>query len=65
MARQEILEQVKQALGSVPGWIDGMPDAILEQTWSLLSWLLSDSKLSARDKALVAFGAASAIHCEY
>jgi hypothetical protein len=26
MARQEHLDQVKQMLGSVPGWIDGLPD---------------------------------------
>jgi alkylhydroperoxidase/carboxymuconolactone decarboxylase family protein YurZ len=65
MARQEILDQITQAFGSVPGWMDGMPDAALEQTWSLLGWMMSDSKLSARDKALVAFATASAIHCEY
>jgi AhpD family alkylhydroperoxidase len=28
-------------------------------------WFMSDSKLTARDKALVAFGAAAATHCPY
>ena len=42
-----------------------MPDAVLEQYWTTLSWVLGDTKLAARDKALVAFGAASAIHCSY
>jgi hypothetical protein len=51
--------------GSVPGWLSGMPDDQLEMEWANISWLMSDSKLSARDKALVAFGAASAIHCPY
>jgi hypothetical protein len=65
MARQDVLNQVKQAFGFVPGWIDGMPDPALEQYWATLGWVLSDTKLAARDKALVAFGAASALHCEY
>ena len=65
MARQEILGQVAEAFGSVPGWFSGMPDAVLEQYWTTLGWVLSDTALSGRDKALVAFGAAAAIHCEY
>lgn len=65
MTRQEIIEQVEQNFGFVPGWISEMPDTVLDQYWATLSWVLSDTKLAARDKALVAFGAASAIHCPY
>ncbi len=65
MTRQEILNQAKQTMGTVPGWLESMPDAVLEQYWNTLTWVLSDTKLAARDKALVAFGAASAIHCRY
>ena len=65
MAGQEILDQVEEAFGSVPGFMDGMPDAVLEQYWSTLGWVLSDTALSGRDKALVAFGAASATRCGY
>ena len=65
MNRQEIIEQVEQTLGFVPGWMNEMPDAVLDQYWSTTRWVLSDTKLSARDKSLVAFGAASAIHCTY
>ena len=65
MTRKEALSQIEQAFGSIPGWVSGMPDPMLELFWNLLGWQLSDSKLSARDKVLVAFGAASAIHCEY
>ena len=65
MTRQEIVTQVKQAFGFVPGWMDTMPDAVLDQYWTTLSWVLSDTQLAARDKALVAFGAASAAHCSY
>jgi hypothetical protein len=65
MARQQILDQITQTLGSVPGWLDGMPDPQLEYEWGRIAWLLGDSRLSARDKALVSFGAAGAVHCPY
>jgi hypothetical protein len=65
MNRQEILDQITQAFGFVPDYFDKAPDIVLEQWWSLIGWVLSDTKLLARDKALVAFGAAAAIHCEY
>jgi len=65
MTREEILNQITQAFGSVPQWLSGLPDPQLEHQWGLVAWVLSDSKLSARDKALVAFGVAAAIHCPY
>jgi hypothetical protein len=65
MSRQEILGQIEEAFGSVPGWFSDAPDAILEQLWTSIGWVNSDSALSGREKVLVAFGAAAAIHCEY
>ena len=65
MTRQEIYSQIESAFGSVPGFLGGAPDAILEQWWTLLGWGMSDTILSARDKVLVSFGAAAAIHCQY
>ena len=65
MARREILEQVEQNFGLVPEFIADMPEPVLEQYWTTLNWVLSDTLLSGRDKALVAFGAATAIHCGY
>ena len=65
MARQDILDHISQTLGAVPGWLAGMPDPQLEHQWGMIAWVLSDSTLSARDKALVSFGAAAAVHCPY
>jgi hypothetical protein len=45
--------------------MDQMPDQVLEQYWTTLTWVLGETGLTSRDKALVAFGAASAIHCPY
>jgi alkylhydroperoxidase/carboxymuconolactone decarboxylase family protein YurZ len=63
--RQQILEQFAQNFGLVPDYLSEMPEPVLEQYTNTLNWVLSDTTLSARDKALVAFGAASAIHCAY
>ena len=65
MARKQILDKFEQDFGLVPDWLAQMPDPILEQYTNTLGWVLSDTKLSGRDKALVAFGAAAATHCEY
>ena len=65
MARRETLEQVEQNFGLVPDFMGDMPEPVLEQYWTTLNWVMSDTKLTARDKALVAFGAATAIHCGY
>lgn len=65
MTRKELDAQVQVAFGFVPGWMQDMPDAVLDQYWSGLNWVLRDTSMSARDKALVAFGAATAIHCSY
>ena len=64
-SRQQIRDQITKTLGGVPGWLEGMPDPQLEHMWGMLTWVLSDSKLTARDKALVSFGAAAAVHCSY
>jgi hypothetical protein len=65
VARKEILEQVEQNFGLVPDFMADMPEPVLEQYWTTLNWVMSDTALAARDKALVAFGAATAIHCGY
>jgi hypothetical protein len=58
MTRQEILSQVEQSFRMVFGSMSEMSEPVLQQYWATLSWVLSDTKLSAPDKALVAFGAA-------
>ncbi len=63
--RQEILSEIEEAFGFVPGWLSDMPDAVLEQYWTNHVWVCNDSALSGREKTLIAFGAAAAIHCGY
>ncbi|MFQ5854240.1 MAG: carboxymuconolactone decarboxylase family protein [Anaerolineae bacterium] len=63
--RQDILNDIEEAFGFVPGWLGDMPDGVLEQYWTNHVWVCNDTALSGRDKALIAFGAAAAIHCGY
>jgi len=65
MSRETVLSEIRETLGDVPGWLDGIPDPQLEYQWGMIRWSLGDSDLTAEQKALVAFGAASAVHCLY
>ena len=42
-----------------------MPDKVLDLYWTNHVWVCSDTALSGRDKALIAFGAAATIHSGY
>lgn len=65
MNRQQVLGEVQEMMGLVPNWIARLPDGELEHFWGMQKWFLGDSRLTSREKALVAFGAASATHCPY
>jgi AhpD family alkylhydroperoxidase len=65
MTRKEVYAEVKQVLGGVPGWLSSAPDGVLQQFWTTFKWIHADTSLSARDKVLVAWGAAAALHCRY
>lgn len=65
MNRQGIMDEISRSMGSVPDWLQMLPDPELEHIWGMTSWFMSDSKLSARDKALIGLGAATAVHCPY
>jgi AhpD family alkylhydroperoxidase len=63
--RLENLKSIEEAFGFIPRWLDEMPDEVLDQYWANHLWLCSDSALSTKEKMLVAYGAAVAIHCQY
>ena len=65
MTRDEIYAEATQALGGVPGWLSSAPDGVIEQIWAIFRWNHTDGAISVRDKALIAFGAATALHCKY
>lgn len=65
MSRQEILAEIQATLGLVPGWLEALPTEQLAHEWPRVRWELTDTALTAREKALVGFGAAAASHCPY
>lgn len=59
MLRQDVLRNIDSTLGNVPGFMDGMPDMVLEDTWAFLKdFLKVDTVLSAKNKALIGIGIA-------
>lgn len=65
MERQEALDQITGVMGEVPEWLGSLPGDALVRRWSDMLWMNSDTGLTSREKKLVAFGAAAAIHCTY
>ncbi len=67
MSRQDTLDEIKTTLGIVPGFLEGMPDMALEQTWgSIKDFLMVDTAPPAlQDQVFVGLGAATALRCHY
>lgn len=42
MLRQDVLSDIESTLGIVPGFMDGMPNMVLEHTWAFLKDFLKD-----------------------
>ena len=53
MLRQDVLSDIESTLGIVPGFMDGMPNMVLEHTWAFLKdFLKVDTVLSAKNKTI-------------
>ncbi|MDP6526784.1 MAG: hypothetical protein QGH15_21495 [Kiritimatiellia bacterium] len=66
MSRQDVLSDVEATLGIVPGFMDSMPDMTLEHFWAFLKdFVMVDSALSAKTKALIGIGASATFRCDY
>jgi hypothetical protein len=66
MTREEIYNDIKETLGSVPGFIAKLDDAQLEPMWEKTKkTFLSDMSLGLKVNALVALGASYALECGY
>ncbi|MFQ5880127.1 MAG: hypothetical protein ACE5IZ_08150 [Dehalococcoidia bacterium] len=66
MARQETLTDIRQTLGIVPGWLEGLPDQELEREWGTQKgFMMADTALPVKTKALAGIAAAAATRCRY
>jgi AhpD family alkylhydroperoxidase len=58
--------ELEQALGQVPSFIDALADPAVDHSWGIMrDFQLDETALSRREKALVGLGAAAAIQCPY
>ena len=66
MVSQSTQNEIESYLGQVPSWIAELSEPAADHSWGLVRDLqFDDTELSAREKALVGLGAASAIQCPY
>ena len=66
MSRSDTERDIIETLGQVPVFFKEMPDATLEREWAQFKeFQMQDSAISAREKQLIGFAVAAAIHCPY
>jgi AhpD family alkylhydroperoxidase len=66
MSRSDTERDIIETLGQVPSFFQEMPDDTLAREWAeWKSFQMEDSALTAREKQLIGFAVAAAIHCPY
>jgi len=61
-----IREEIKQAFGKVPTWVDEIPGAALEGFWTTMrDFQLGETALPNKYKELIGLGVAGATRCRY
>ena len=66
MSRQDTERDIIETLGQIPDFFATLPDATLDRQWAeFKEFQLGDTVLTAREKHLIGYAVASAIHCPY
>jgi len=66
MSRQDTERDIRESLGQIPDFFASMPDSTLDRSWSeFKEFQLGDTTLTAREKHLIGYAVAAAIHCPY
>jgi len=66
MSRQDTERDIRETLGQIPDFFASMPDGTLDRSWEeFKEFQLGDTILTAREKHLIGYAVASAIHCPY
>jgi AhpD family alkylhydroperoxidase len=62
----KIREEIKQAFGKVPGWVNEMPAPALEGFWGTMrDFQLAETKLPNKYKELIGLAVSGATRCRY
>jgi len=65
-SRAEIESEIKETLGIVPGFFDGIPDAALDAEWTLFKrFELSETRIPLKYKQLLALAVHAETKCRY
>ena len=66
MSRSDTERDIRETLGQIPDFFKEMPDDTLAREWAQWKeFQLQDTAISAREKQLIGFAVAAAIHCPY
>ena len=66
MNRQQVIDDVKETLGKVPGFLQSMTDDTLEYEWGLFKrFELKETSIPPKYRELMGITAASVVHCWY
>ena len=66
MSRSDVENDIRSTLGQVPSFFESMPDSTLENEWNeFKKFQLQDTELTVREKQLIGYAVAAAIHCPY
>ena len=64
--KQELYRDVKETLGQVPSWLEGMPDESVAGFWGLMKdFYLAQTKLPNKYKELIGIAVSGATRCKY
>lgn len=64
--REKVEQEIKNELGLVPSFFERMPDATLDQEWSLFKrWELEETRIPNKYKELLMLAVHSETHCRY
>jgi AhpD family alkylhydroperoxidase len=62
----KIREEIKQAFGKVPGWVEQMPPTLLEGFWSTMrDFHLGETTIPNKYKELIGLAVSGATRCKY
>jgi AhpD family alkylhydroperoxidase len=66
MKRQQVIDDIKETLGKVPGFFQSIPDGALEQEWELFKrFELQETSIPPKYRELMGVATASVLHCWY
>jgi AhpD family alkylhydroperoxidase len=66
VTRQQVLTEINEAFGLVPGWLSGMPDAALTPFWTIMrDFYLAETVIPNKYKELIGIAVSGATRCKY